>query len=86
MFLGKSELPPNVFIRGGNFSPDGSLFAYQLSLAGSDWAEIRIRDVETGKDYPDVINYLKFNEVDWTEDNKGFFYKVNKIIYFNHFK
>ena len=42
--------------------------------AGSDWNEWRVRDVETGKDMPDLIKWVKFSGASWTKDGKGFFY------------
>lgn len=59
-------------------SPDGSNIIYSVSESGSDWTEIRIRDVETGKDYPDVLKHVKFSFSTWTRDNKGFFYCVSQ--------
>lgn len=53
---------------------DGKLMAYGLSTAGSDWREWYVRDVETGQDLPDHIQWIKFSEASWTRDNKGFFY------------
>lgn len=53
---------------------DGTLLAYGLSRSGSDWQEIRIRDIVTGKDYEDVIQWAKFAGIAWTLDKKGFFY------------
>lgn len=61
------------------FSIDGSLMAYSLSDSGSDWSKIRIRDTETGEDYPDNLERTKFSTIAWTHDNKGFFYSVGKI-------
>jgi prolyl oligopeptidase PreP (S9A serine peptidase family) len=31
-------------------------------------------DIETGKDLPDVIRWVRFSEASWTKDNKGFLY------------
>lgn len=56
------------------FSHDGKLFAYGISRSGSDWIEIYVRDVESGKDLQDKIVKAKFTPIDWTHDNKGFFY------------
>lgn len=53
---------------------DGKLIAYGISTAGSDWQEWKIRDVETGEDLPDHIQWVKFSGSAWTHDNKGFFY------------
>jgi prolyl oligopeptidase len=55
-------------------SRDGRLLAYMLSASGSDWAEMRVREVETGRDRPDVLHWLKFTEASWTNDHQGFFY------------
>lgn len=55
-------------------SPNGSFVAYAISDGGSDWLELRVRDVSTGKDLPDVVQWVKFSSVSWTEDEKGFFY------------
>ena len=55
-------------------SRDGRYLAYSLSTSGSDWQEIRVRDVNTGRDLPDVVKWVKFSGLSWTHDNKGFFY------------
>ena len=55
-------------------SPDGSLLAYGLAAAGSDWNEFKVRDVADGKDLDDHIRWSKFSPVSWTRDGKGFFY------------
>ncbi|MBV9999522.1 MAG: S9 family peptidase [Verrucomicrobia bacterium] len=55
-------------------SRDGRLLAYMLSTSGSDWAEMRVREVETGRDRPDALHGLKFTEASWTNDHRGFFY------------
>ncbi|MDQ3133158.1 MAG: prolyl oligopeptidase family serine peptidase, partial [Acidobacteriota bacterium] len=48
--------------------------AYGLAGAGSDWQEWRFREVETGKDLPDVLKDIKFSGASWTKDGKGIFY------------
>jgi prolyl oligopeptidase len=57
-----------------SYTRDGSLLAYGISRSGSDWQEIRVRDVATGKDFDDVIKWCKFTGIAWTHDKKGFFY------------
>lgn len=57
------------------WSPDGKFFAYQIKVGGSDWATIYVRDAETCKDLEtDVLKWVKFSDISWTKDNKGFFY------------
>lgn len=63
-----------VALAGAAVSPDGKLLAYSTAASGSDWNEIRVRDVETGKDLPDHIKWVKFSSTAWTKDGKGFFY------------
>lgn len=63
-----------VALSGSAVSNDGKLIAYGLAAAGSDWQEWKVREVESGKDLPDVIKWVKFSGAAWTNDNKGFFY------------
>jgi prolyl oligopeptidase len=55
-------------------SEDGKLIAYGVSEAGSDWNTIRVRDIATGKDLEDVVNWVKFSGVSWMKDGSRFFY------------
>ncbi|MEO5903144.1 MAG: prolyl oligopeptidase family serine peptidase [Gemmatimonadaceae bacterium] len=55
-------------------SPSGRTLAYAVSTSGSDWQEIRVRDVETARDSKDTLKWVKFSGMSWTRDNKGFFY------------
>ena len=55
-------------------SDDGTLLAYSLAAAGSDWNEFKVRDVADGKDLGDHIRWSKFSQASWTRDGKGFFY------------
>jgi prolyl oligopeptidase len=63
-----------IAMTGWSVSEDGKLLAYGLSSGGSDWQEWRVRDIETGRDLPDVLRWVKFSLAAWTHDNKGFFY------------
>lgn len=72
-------LDPNRFSEGGTaalgeyaFSRDGSLLAYQLSQAGSDWHTILVRNLAAGRHLQDTVRWVKFSEVAWYRD--GFFY------------
>ncbi len=57
-----------------SYTEDGSLLAYGLSTSGSDWQEVRVREVANGEDYPDVIRWTKFANLAWAADRSGFFY------------
>jgi prolyl oligopeptidase len=78
---GRVLLDPNALSPDGTValsevevSEDGRLLAYALATAGSDWNEIHVRDVSTTRDLGDVIKWVKFSEISWTKDSKGFFY------------
>jgi prolyl oligopeptidase len=74
-------LDPNTLSKDGTvamsdteFTPDGNLMAYSLATAGSDWNEIRVRHVRTGKDLADRLRWVKFSGISWARDGRGFFY------------
>jgi prolyl oligopeptidase len=74
-------LDPNGFSEDGtvslgatSFSWDGRYIAYALSDGGSDWRTWRVRDIETGQDLDDRIEWAKFSGVAWAPDNTGFWY------------
>lgn len=74
-------LNPNEFSEDGtialtrvNYSKDGTLMAYGLSEGGSDWHEIKIREIDTGKEYDEVIKWSRGGGVSWKHDNSGFYY------------
>ncbi|MBI2775986.1 MAG: S9 family peptidase [Chloroflexi bacterium] len=52
----------------------GEYVALGLSHAGSDWRRWRVRDVETGEELPDRVDWSKFSSAAWTHDDAGFFY------------
>jgi prolyl oligopeptidase len=57
-----------------SYSRDGALLAYSLSRHGSDWQEIRVRQIDSMQDYADVLQWCKFTRLAWTHDHAGFFY------------
>jgi prolyl oligopeptidase len=78
---GRVLLDPNTLSKDGTIalngfrvSDDGKMLAYGLSSSGSDWVEWHFRDVETGKDLPDVLKDIKFSGASWSKDGKGVFY------------
>jgi len=74
-------MDPNTFSEDGTvalintlFSEDGKLLAYGTSTSGSDWQEVKIRRVDEGSDFDEVIQWTKFSSLPWRHDNQGFFY------------
>lgn len=76
VLLDPNKLSPDgtVALSGLAISDDGKLMAYGLATAGSDWQEWRFKEVERGKDLPDVLKNIKFSGASWTIDGKGVFY------------
>ncbi|MEN3037643.1 MAG: prolyl oligopeptidase family serine peptidase [Candidatus Kryptonium sp.] len=77
----KLVIDPNKFSEDGtialmnlSYSRDGRFLAYGISVSGSDWQEIRIRDIATGKDFDEVLKWCKFSSIAWLPDNSGFYY------------
>jgi prolyl oligopeptidase len=75
-------LDPNTLSSSGTValtatepSPNGKFYAYAVNAAGSDWQEIRVRNVENSRDTKDTVKWVKFSGISWTRDNKGFFYE-----------
>ena len=76
MVIDPNKLSPDgtIALTIPGFSMDGKLLAYGISKSGSDWQEVRILNIETGKEYPEVIKWLKFSNVAWKNNNQGFYY------------
>ena len=55
-------------------SPDAKLVVYGTAYGGADWETLRIRNVATGADLNDVVSWVRFSELAWTHDSRGFFY------------
>jgi prolyl oligopeptidase len=74
--LDPNSLSPDgsVALSGFEPAPDAQHFAYGQSEGGSDWRTFYVRELGSGKQLPDVIRWVKFSGVTWTEDGKGFFY------------
>jgi prolyl oligopeptidase len=74
-------LDPNLLAKDGTIAlggldvtDDAKLMAYGLATAGSDWHQWKVRDVETGKDRQDLVDWVKFSNASWRKDGSGFFY------------
>ena len=57
-----------------SISPDGRYVAYAVSDGGTDWDTWHLREVETGRDLPDLIGDTKFTGVSWLPDASAFYY------------
>ncbi len=73
-------LNPNKFsddgtisLAGSSFTDDGSLFAYMISIGGSDWRKALVMNTETGSIVEDTLHNVKFSGISW-KGNEGFYY------------
>jgi prolyl oligopeptidase len=78
---GQVLLDPNTLSEDGTIaltelavSPDGRLLAYACSDGGSDWMTWRIRDIGTGDDLPDLLEWSKFSTAVWAPGATALFY------------
>jgi prolyl oligopeptidase len=102
---GQPLVDPNAWSADGTIamgqtkvSDDGRLLAYCRQEAGSDWSTIRVVDVATGKELPDVLKWSRHGNIVWNAAGDGFFYarypeppagetfqapSLNQMIYFH---
>ena len=77
---------PEVFLDANAANPDGTTtfglagfsgskthVAYTRSDAGSDWQNLMVREVATGRELGDTLRWVKFSGASWLGD-EGFFY------------
>jgi prolyl oligopeptidase len=76
MVLDPNQLSPDGTTSVSQFvpSPDARWLAYAAAKGGADWETVRVRNVATGTDLDDAIEWVRFSEIAWTHDSKGFFY------------
>lgn len=63
-----------VALSGVYISRDGRRMAWGVSVHGSDRQEFKVRDLDSGTDLPETIQWCKFASIAWVEDGSGFFY------------
>ncbi len=75
----KVLLDPNTLSKEGTaalnnsgISADGKYLAYSISKSGSDWTEIYIKEIESGKLLEDHLLWVKFSQIAW--DREGIYY------------
>ena len=78
----RALLDPNTLRADGTAALSGlsvdhsaKLLAYAIAQAGSDWSEWHVRDIATGKDLPDSVQWTKFTAAEWTKDGRAFYYQ-----------
>ncbi|HEV8318631.1 MAG TPA: prolyl oligopeptidase family serine peptidase [Vicinamibacterales bacterium] len=74
-------IDPNVISSDGSISlaqwkpsPDAKLLVYGLAEGGADWLTLRVRDIASGRDLSDEVRWMRFSDISWTSDSKGFYY------------
>ena len=74
-------LDPNTLAADGTISlgelavsKDAKHMAYTINRAGSDWSEINVLEIESGKKLDDEIKWVKFSGIAWKGD--GFYYSA----------
>ena len=79
---GKVLLDPNTLSEDGtvslntySLSKDGKLLAYAASQSGSDWTTVYVRDVKTGEDLQDKLEWVRSSLITWLPDASGLFYQ-----------
>jgi prolyl oligopeptidase len=77
----KVLLDPNTLAADGTaslggiaISKNGKNLAYSINRAGSDWSEIYVMEIATGKKLSDEIKWVKFSDIAWKGD--GFYYSA----------
>lgn len=77
----ESVLDPNslsddgtVAVNAISFNSDGTLMAYTVAEAGSDWFTIRVLDLEDLEVLPDTIPWCKWNTPQWMPGDSSFTY------------
>lgn len=75
MFFDPNKLSEDgsTSLAAASFTQDGELFAYAVSVAGSDWRNIYVMNTETQALLDDEINDAKFTGISW-KGNGGFYY------------
>jgi prolyl oligopeptidase len=63
-----------VALGGMSVSEDGRYLAWATAVSGSDWRTWQVRDIDTGLDLPDKVEWSKFSGAAWNRDATGFYY------------
>lgn len=74
--LDPNSLSPDGSVAFGESapSPDGQYLAYSLAEGGEDWRTVRVRELASMRDLADTLRWVRFSDLSWTRDGRGFFY------------
>jgi prolyl oligopeptidase len=77
LFLDPNKLSEDgtTSLAGTAFTEDGRLFAYAVSVAGSDWRDIYVMDADSKTLLKDKIADAKFTGISW-KGEEGFYYST----------
>lgn len=74
-------IDPNKFsadgttaLNGISVREDGKYMAINVAKSGSDWNDIVVMEIATGKVMPDTVHWVKFSQAAWQGD--GFYYST----------
>lgn len=74
---------PNEWTKDGSlalaetlYTKDGTLVAYTVRKSGSDWVDIKFKNVSTGQDIDIVLEKGREPIITWSNDNNAIFYTV----------
>ena len=80
----KIFMDPNKFSNDGTVALGGTYFSknhkyvgYSINVAGSDWQEFFVKDLNTGELLSDHLTWIKFSGMSW--QGNGFYYKQYPI-------
>ncbi len=78
---GRELIDPNPWAKDGATaladwvpSENGKHLLYSIQEGGTDWRTLKVRDVNTGADLPDVVEWVKYSAMSWAKDGSGFYY------------
>jgi len=76
VLLDPNTLSPDgsVSVHGIFPSRDGRLLAYKLSVNNADASTLHLRDLDSGRELPDLIDNARYASPSWTPDGRGFYY------------
>ncbi len=69
----EAERKPFFSLGCGKHSPDHALFAWSCDIKGSEYFDIRVRDLASGEDMTDIVPNSSGDLV-WSADSRSFYY------------